>query len=115
MSLPYNLPMAIVLFSDFGSADIYIGQIELAFHRLAPDQRIIHLFNDAPAFSPRASAHLLSALAGQLREGDVVVGVVDPGVGTARDPVVVSVDHCWFVGPDNGLFSVVAARAVSPR
>jgi S-adenosylmethionine hydrolase len=43
----------------------------------------------------------------------VIVGVVDPGVGSERVAVVVSADGRWYVGPDNGLFSVVAARAPS--
>ncbi|MDZ7749853.1 MAG: SAM-dependent chlorinase/fluorinase [Halofilum sp. (in: g-proteobacteria)] len=44
----------------------------------------------------------------------MVVGVVDPGVGTAREPVVVAADGRWYVGPGNGLFDVVAARSEAP-
>jgi S-adenosylmethionine hydrolase len=43
----------------------------------------------------------------------VILGVVDPGVGSARDGVVMRADGRWFVGPDNGLFSVVAGRSAS--
>jgi hypothetical protein len=41
----------------------------------------------------------------------VTVAVVDAGVGGPRRPVVVEVDGCWYVGPDNGVLSVIAARA----
>jgi S-adenosylmethionine hydrolase len=41
--------------------------------------------------------------------------VVDPGVGGARLPVVMMADHHWYVGPDNGLFALVARRATSAR
>jgi S-adenosylmethionine hydrolase len=43
----------------------------------------------------------------------VTLAVVDPGVGGGRDAVAVLADDRWFVGPDNGLISVVAARAAA--
>lgn len=107
--------MAIVLFTDFGAADVYVGQVELVLDRLAPGVKIVHLLHDAPVFDIEASAHLLAALAQRLRDGDVLIGVVDPGVGTARHACAVEADGCWFVGPDNSLFSVLAARASSVR
>lgn len=105
--------MAIFLFSDFGANDLYVGQVEATLDRYAPGVRVIHLLNEAPRFDPRASAHLLAALVAGLGRGHVVLGVVDPGVGTDRGGVVARIDGRWFVGPDNGLFSVAAARAFS--
>ncbi|NKC12285.1 MAG: hypothetical protein GKR94_08795 [Gammaproteobacteria bacterium] len=84
----------------------------MAVARIAPRIPLIDLLHDAPPFDLHASAHLLAALAGDLRGGDVVVAVVDPGVGSeARLPVAVHADNVWFVGPGNGLFDVVASRA----
>jgi S-adenosyl-L-methionine hydrolase (adenosine-forming) len=103
--------MAIVLFTDFGSSDIYVGQVKAVLQRLAPGTALIDLLHDAPAFNVRASAHLLAALAGRFAEDSVFLAVVDPGVGGARNAVVVQADRRWYVGPDNGLLSVVAARA----
>jgi len=37
--------------------------------------------------------------------------VVDPGVGGDRAPAMVRADEKWFVGPDNGLLSIVGRRA----
>lgn len=105
--------MAIVLFTDFGSNDIYVGQVEAVLDRCAPGVRVIHLLHEAPAFDIEAAAHLLAALAPRLPEGQVFLGVVDPGVGSDRGAVVVRTDGRWFVGPDNGLFSVVAGRATT--
>jgi S-adenosylmethionine hydrolase len=45
----------------------------------------------------------------------VFLAVVDPGVGTPRDAVVAMASGRWFVGPDNGLLSVVAARHADTR
>jgi S-adenosylmethionine hydrolase len=103
--------MAIVLFTDFGAADLYVGQVEAVLERHAPGVRVIHLLHEAPRFNVRAAAHLLAALAPGLPGGDVVLGVVDPGVGSDRGAVVLRADGRWYVGPDNGLFAVLAARA----
>src|SRR5512140_2200999 len=98
--------MTIVLFTDFGTGDIYVGQVKAVLQRLAPDVALIDLLHDAPAFSVRASAHLLAALAERFAEDTVFLAVVDPGVGGARDAVVVRADERCYVGPDNGLLSV---------
>jgi S-adenosyl-L-methionine hydrolase (adenosine-forming) len=104
--------MAIVLFTDFGSADIYVGQMKSVLQRLAPPIPVIDLLHDAPAFNVRASAHLLATMVGLFAEDTVFLAVVDPGVGGARDAIVMQADERWYIGPDNGLLSVIAARAV---
>ncbi len=108
----YNADMAIILFTDFGAGDLYVGQVKAVLHRLAPGIAVIDLLHSAPAFNVRASAHLLAAMVGCFAEDSVFLSVVDPGVGGARNGVVVHADARWYVGPDNGLLSVVGARAV---
>lgn len=101
----------IALFTDFGWNGPYVGQIHA---RLASDPEpptVIDLMHDAPRCNPRASALLLAALAEHLPREAIVVAVVDPGVGTARRPIVVEADGRRFVGPDNGLLDAVSARA----
>jgi|SRR5215831_573104 len=105
--------MAIILFTDFGADDLYVGQVEAMLDRYAPGVRVIDLLHEAPPFNVRAAAHLLAALAHGLPRGHVFLGVVDPGVGSERGAVVLRADGRWYVGPDNGLFAVVAARAPS--
>lgn len=101
----------ILLFTDFGAAGIYVGQVKAMLQEHAPKVPVIDLLHDAPAFSVKAGAHLLAALAARLPKGSVTLAVVDPGVGGRREPLAVRADGRWFVGPDNGLISVVAARA----
>lgn len=101
----------IVTFTDFGAQGPYLGQMELAIRRHAPSVPVVHLQSDAPVFDPKASAYLLAALAADLPEGAVVLGVVDPGVGGARAGLVVRADGRWLVGPDNGLFEPLMRRA----
>jgi len=101
----------IFLFTDFGAADIYVGQVKAVLQERAPKSPVIDLLHDAPPFNVKAGAHLLAALAARIPSGSVTLAVVDPGVGGPRAPVAVLADRRWFVGPDNGLISVVAARA----
>ncbi|RDK02400.1 SAM hydrolase/SAM-dependent halogenase family protein [Paraburkholderia lacunae] len=106
----------IALFTDFGADDIYVGQLKTALLRhAAAGTTLIDVLHTAPNYDPRASAHLLAALRGWYLPDTVFLAVVDPGVGGERDAVVLQADAQWFVGPDNGLLSVVAARAAHSR
>jgi S-adenosylmethionine hydrolase len=105
----------IVLFTDFGSGDLYVGQIKAVLTRWAPHIPVVDLLHDVPGFAVVPAAHLLAALAPQFPAGSVFLAVVDPGVGSERAAVAVEADGRWFVGPDNGLLSVAAARAGTSR
>lgn len=67
--------------------------------------------HDAPDFAVEPAAHLLAALAGEYPGSSVFLALVDPGVGGRRDAIVVEADGRRFVGPDNGLLSLVWQRA----
>lgn len=103
----------ILLFTDFGAADLYVGQVKAALWAHGGAAVVIDLLHSAPDYGVVPSAHLLAALAQGFPAGSVCLGVVDPGVGSNREGVVVRADGNWYVGPDNGLFSVLAARAAS--
>ena len=102
----------IVLFTDFGANDIYTAQVEGRLHAIAPRHPVIvTALHSVPDFEPRSAAHLLAALHRQFATETVFLAVVDPGVGSNRGAVVMQADEHWFVGPDNGLLSVIGARA----
>lgn len=101
----------IFLFTDFGAEGPYLGQVKAVLSGMAPGVQTIDLVSNAPSADPESSAVLLGALSQYLPSDCVVLGVVDPGVGGVRDPVVVRADGRWLVGPDNGLFDGVTARA----
>jgi len=103
--------VSVFLFTDFGGSDLYVGQVKAAILQQAPGVTIIDLLHEAPAFNVKASAHLLAALIAHVPENSVILATVDPGVGGPRRPVAFYADKRWYVGPDNGLLSVVAARA----
>jgi S-adenosylmethionine hydrolase len=101
----------IVLFTDFGCCDPYLGQVKAALHARAPGVPVLDALHNAPSFGIEPAAHLLAALAPFYPRGSVLLAVVDPGVGGSRDGIVVRVDGRNFVGPDNGLLSIVWQRA----
>lgn len=101
----------IVLFTDFGPADPYVGQLHAVLVREAPGVPVIDLLHTVPSFDIRAGAYLLPALAGEFPPGTIFVCVVDPGVGGPRRPLLVRAEGRVYVGPDNGLFEIVARRA----
>jgi hypothetical protein len=101
----------IALFTDFGLQGPYVGQVHAVLATAAPAAAIVDLFHDVPAFDIRAAAYLLPAYTACLPGGSVCVAVVDPGVGGPRRPMIAQADERWFVGPDNGLFTVLARRA----
>lgn len=100
----------IVLFTDFGVQDPYVGQMKAVLAQQAPGVAVIDLLHHVPDYDIRAGAYLLAAYMPVFPADSVFVCVVDPGVGTDRLPCVARIGQRWFVGPDNGLFSVLQQR-----
>jgi S-adenosylmethionine hydrolase len=101
----------IALITDFGVGSPYVGQVKLRLAALAPRVGVVDLVSDLPSFCPDLAAYLVPALARDVPAGTLFLCVVDPGVGGPRAPIALQADGCWYVGPDNGLLSVVARRA----
>lgn len=102
----------IVLFTDFGPAGPYSGQMKAVLAQQAPLVPVIDLMVDVPAHDVTAAAHLLATYHAAFPADSVFLCVVDPGVGSdSREPVILHADGHWYVGPGNGLFDVVAARS----
>ncbi|OOG22858.1 hypothetical protein B1C78_13470 [Thioalkalivibrio denitrificans] len=100
-----------VLFTDFGPSGLYTGQVRAILHGKFPERPVLDACSDAPACNPRAAAYLLASLVPFYPKDAIWLAVVDPGVGTKREGLILEADGCWFVGPDNGLLSQVMLRA----
>jgi S-adenosylmethionine hydrolase len=105
----------LVLFTDFSLRDPYVGQMKAVLHRQVPGVPVVDLLHEVPAFDAVSGAHLLAALDDTFPPVSVFLAVVDPGVGSDRPAVVLEADGSWYVGPDNGLLSIVASRAQKVR
>jgi S-adenosylmethionine hydrolase len=101
----------IYFFTDFSNQGPYLGQMKSVLLEIKPSLRVVNLMSDAPFTDPRAGAYLLAALVRYLPDNAIVVAVVDPGVGSTRKALCMNVGKRWFLGPDNGLLSVVAKDA----
>lgn len=104
-------PSPVVSFlSDYGHADEFVGVCHGVMTRIEPRVRIIDITHEITPHDVRGGA-LCLARAVQYLPGGVVLGVVDPGVGTERRAVAVETEGGFFVGPDNGLLAPAVAMA----
>jgi S-adenosylmethionine hydrolase len=100
----------IALFTDFGDNDFYAPTLKGAIFAVDSRARVVDLTHESPPFDIREAAFLLAESSREFPPGVVFVGIVDPGVGTRRKPIVIRTrDDSFFVGPDNGML-VEAAR-----
>jgi S-adenosylmethionine hydrolase len=76
----------------------------------APGVQVVDVSHGIPPQNVLAGALVLRAAAPYFPAGTVHVGVVDPGVGSARRPICIQTPTGCFVGPDNGLLSLAAPR-----
>jgi hypothetical protein len=109
-------PRTVFFLSDFGTADEFAGVVHAVIAARAPGTTVIDLTHHIPPFDVRAGSHTLVRAVPHLGPG-VVLGVVDPGVGTERRGIGLQVvlpagGSLTFVGPDNGLL-MAAAEAVA--
>ena len=103
--MPFSADTVFFL-SDYGTRDEFAGVVRAVLRRLTPGTVVIDLTHDVPPFDVAAGARALLRSMPYLGDG-VVLGVVDPGVGSTRRGVALRIDGIerqrFFVGPDNGL------------
>ncbi|MDP7119509.1 MAG: SAM-dependent chlorinase/fluorinase [Arenicellales bacterium] len=100
-----TIALPIVLFTDFGRDDIYVGQLHARAQIEQPGCCVIDLFHCARPFDPACAGTLLAALLPHTPPASVLLAIVDPGVGSERLGLALKLGERWLVGPDNGLFS----------
>jgi S-adenosylmethionine hydrolase len=97
----------ITLLSDFGTSDYFVAAVKAVILSSSPDARIVDITHDIPPQDIEAAAFTLLAACSSFPPGTIHVAVVDPGVGSARRPILIQARDRFFVGPDNGIFSYV--------
>jgi S-adenosylmethionine hydrolase len=101
-------PAIVTLLSDFGIADAYVAAMKGVMLGV---NRGLHLVDITHEIAPQdifGGALVLRQAAPFFPTGTVHLAVVDPGVGSAREPIVIETAHGWFVGPNNGLLTLAA-------
>lgn len=103
-------PAIITLTTDFGLNDHFVGAMKGVMLGVAPDAQIVDISHAVQAFDILDGALTVSQAYSYFPSGTVHVVLVDPGVGTARRPIIVSGDRHLFVAPDNGVLSLIYDR-----
>jgi S-adenosylmethionine hydrolase len=113
--LSVSKPPIITLTTDFGLTDHYVGVMQGVLLSRCPDAYLVDITHEIPPFSLYGGAYAVDQAAPYFPPATVHLVVVDPGVGTARKPLLVEALGQIFVAPDNGVLSLIAARDVNLR
>jgi S-adenosylmethionine hydrolase len=97
----------ITLTTDFGTSDHFVGVLKGVILGICPSAGIVDISHDVPPYEITGGAFLLSQAYPYFPPRTIHVAIVDPGVGTARRPVLVEASGQYFIGPDNGVLAMV--------
>ena len=98
-------PPLITLLTDFGLKDHFVGVMKGVIAAIAPRARVIDITHEIERYQLCQARFVLAQSWTYFPKGTIHVAVVDPGVGTARRPILVETANHLFIGPDNGIFS----------
>lgn len=97
----------LTLTSDFGNQDQYVSAMKAVILGISPRARLIDISHEIKPQDIMAAAWVLKNTAFLYPPGTVHLAVIDPGVGTKRKAIAAKIKDQYFVGPDNGLFSLL--------
>jgi S-adenosylmethionine hydrolase len=101
----------ITLTSDFGGRDAFAASVKGVILKINPQTQIIDISNEIAPQDIWEAAFTLKSAYNHFPKGTVHLSVVDPGVGSGRRPIIVVTESYYFVGPDNGLFTLIYQEA----
>jgi S-adenosyl-L-methionine hydrolase (adenosine-forming) len=100
----------ITLLTDFGTEDYFVGAMKGVILSRCPGAVLVDLTHSIPPHDIRTAAFILNAAYPWYPPGSIHLAVVDPGVGSERRPVLIEAGKHLFVGPDNGIFTLILDR-----
>lgn len=101
----------ITLLTDFGLRDGYTGVMKGVIYKITPDVQIVDISHIIRPQNILEGSLVWSRSYAYFPNGAIHVGVVDPGVGTARRPIAARIGRYFFVCPDNGLLTPILEQA----
>ena len=107
--MPHPLGL-ITLLTDFGDRDSFVASMKGVILTINPHATLVDLSHHVPPHSVEDAAYLLKSCYRYFPKGTVHVAVVDPGVGSARRPLIAKNEHYFFLAPDNGLLTPILAE-----
>jgi hypothetical protein len=100
----------LTLTTDFGLADHYVGVMKGVILGICPQAQLVDISHQASPFAIEEGAYLIAQAYRYFPKKTVHVVVVDPGVGSARRPILMEAAGQYFVAPDNGVLAMIYAR-----
>lgn len=100
----------ITLTTDFGYNDPFVGIMKGVIRGINSSIEVIDITHGIPPQDIREAAYVIGASYAYFPRNSIHVVVVDPGVGSERRPIIVMTDDHYFIGPDNGVFTLVYRR-----
>ena len=97
----------ITMLTDFGLKDGNVGVMKGVILNIAPSTRIIDLSHTISPQNVHEAALVLLRSAPYFPDGSIHLVVVDPGVGTDRRAIAAQLGDHYFVGPDNGVITML--------
>lgn len=104
--MPAARPL-ITLLTDFGVRDHFVASMKGVILSIRADARVVDLSHEISPHHIEEAAYVLDSCYRYFPDGTIHVAVVDPGVGSARRPILVATSRYYFLAPDNGLLSRV--------
>jgi len=105
----------VTLITDFGMSDHYVGTMKGVILNINPTAQIVDICHQIAPYDIFEAAYALVQSYKYFPPGTIHLVVVDPGVGTARRPIVASAGNYRFVAPDNGVLSLLYGREEDVR
>jgi S-adenosylmethionine hydrolase len=105
----------ITITTDFGHKGPFAGVMKGVILQRLPAARVIDLAHDIPPQWPPEAGFWVRRAYPYFPRGTVHLAIVDPGVGTERDILIVTSDDHTFVAPDNGLLAQLLDAAADAR
>jgi S-adenosyl-L-methionine hydrolase (adenosine-forming) len=96
----------ITLITDYGTNDHLVGAMKGVILGINPEVQIVDITHGVIPFDLLDGALAVGHAYQYFPPKTIHVVVIDPGVGTARRPILVAADQHYFVAPDNGVLSV---------
>lgn len=99
----------ITLLTDFGVTDSYVGAMKGVILSICPSAKLIDLSHEIKEHDIYEGAFFLSSVAKFYPKNTIHLVVIDPGVGSERNAVMIRSENYFFIGPDNGVLSLAAS------
>lgn len=97
----------ITLTTDFGTKDGYVGAMKGKILSINPNAKIIDITHEISPQNIREASWTLLRSTPLYPKNTIHVAVIDPGVGSMREAIVIQANDQWYIGPDNGLFTQI--------